>query len=270
MPSSTLVACRASVMLGSLIALPAAALFWPSFPAAVDCVMASVGQPRSHAETSPYPLGRFDNQELSEAPRFESGKPQGPFAFAQATAAGSHARPLPSNAQPQLIPLALGPRGRLVAPAEVGPNVAASYVRSTPADAEPMHRLPGIVQSVEPARDQFTSAPAAQRAVPAGMQPTSMRGDPSIGQRNSPPNWNADTHSATIQELQKQLRRRGVTYSLLETLGTETIQYRFHCRVAVAGNARYTRQFEANNADPLAAMQLVLGQIESWQSGRRP
>jgi hypothetical protein len=65
--------------------------------------------------------------------------------------------------------------------------------------------------------------------------------------------------------IQQRLRELGATYYLLETLGTGGIQYRFHCKMAVAGNPNNTRQFEATDADPARAMQTVLRDVETWR-----
>ena len=67
--------------------------------------------------------------------------------------------------------------------------------------------------------------------------------------------------------IQERLRQLGATYYLLESWGTEQQMYRFYCKMAVGGNADYTRYFEATNSDPLQAMLQVLRQVDTWRDG---
>ena len=46
--------------------------------------------------------------------------------------------------------------------------------------------------------------------------------------------------------------------------GREDRRYRFHCRVALAGGAEVTRNFEATGAGPQDVMEDVLVQVEAW------
>jgi len=69
---------------------------------------------------------------------------------------------------------------------------------------------------------------------------------------------------------QKRLRDLGATYYLLETWGRSGELFRFHCKMAVAGNPDYTRHFEATDSDASRAMQQVLEQVEAWRAGRGP
>ena len=69
---------------------------------------------------------------------------------------------------------------------------------------------------------------------------------------------------------QHRLRELGATYYLLETWGRNGELYRFHCKMAVAGNPDYTRHFEATDNDASRAMKQVLEQVEAWRAGRGP
>jgi len=73
-----------------------------------------------------------------------------------------------------------------------------------------------------------------------------------------------------FKQLERRLRDLGVTYYLLETWGTGAVQYRFHCKVSVAGNPNHTRPFDATDDDPIRAMQQVVDQVEKWRTGTRP
>jgi hypothetical protein len=67
---------------------------------------------------------------------------------------------------------------------------------------------------------------------------------------------------------QRRLRELGATYYLLETWGSQGELFRFYCKAAVAGNASYTRYFEATDTEPLRAMAKVLEQVQEWRAGR--
>ncbi len=67
--------------------------------------------------------------------------------------------------------------------------------------------------------------------------------------------------------MERRLREFGATYYLLETWGNAGELYRFHCRMAVANNAAYSRHFEATDRDALKAMSDVLAQVQAWRSG---
>jgi hypothetical protein len=67
--------------------------------------------------------------------------------------------------------------------------------------------------------------------------------------------------------VQQRLRQLGATYYLLEAWGNDRQLYRFYCKMAVGGNASYTRYFEATDSNPLQAMAQVLQRVETWCSG---
>lgn len=66
--------------------------------------------------------------------------------------------------------------------------------------------------------------------------------------------------------IEQRLRELGAVYSLLETWGRDAPRYRFHCRVAMAGNAQITRSFERNGKSPHDAMLQVLRAIEAFRA----
>ncbi|MHC4399231.1 MAG: hypothetical protein ACYTG0_06105 [Planctomycetota bacterium] len=65
---------------------------------------------------------------------------------------------------------------------------------------------------------------------------------------------------------QKRLRELGATYYLLETWGADGQYFRFHARIAMAGNPNFIRHFEATSPDALGAIAEVLRQVESGSS----
>ena len=70
--------------------------------------------------------------------------------------------------------------------------------------------------------------------------------------------------------IELRLRQLGAVYSLLEMWGRDETRYRFHCRVALAGGATTTRNFEAVGANPSIVMQQVLKEVEAWRSLETP
>lgn len=263
-------------MLGSLVALPTAALFWPSFPTAVDSVLASVNsQYAGRRAGDDDPAAR---RQLPEAPRFEPCEPRGPLDFAQSQrpsretseAAPATSAPAfagnPFAAAPQLEVEAQNlPSSGMRPETSVAGKSSASWSGPPTPSGAPSHVAQ--VSHIEPSA--ASSRSSAQRLAPTGAHPTSMREastPTSAGEQvralGEAPAFGTDA----LSSIQAELRRRGVTYSLLESW--EADQFRFHCRMAVAGNARYTQQFEAIDADPLSAMRQVLRQIDAWQSGR--
>ncbi len=109
-------------------------------------------------------------------------------------------------------------------------------------------------------------------SAPAAVVPTSHE----TPVKPPPPETTADEvpravnppHIDRFTYIQNRLQELGATYYLLETLGTRD-SYRFYCRIAVGGNPTFIKWFEATDPDPLTAMARVLGEVETWQAGRR-
>jgi len=117
----------------------------------------------------------------------------------------------------------------------------------------------------------MTTQPAGVQpafAQPAGLQPTGPSGGAPLG---GPIPTNVATGVASLDPfsaMQKLLKQQGATYYLLETWGSDGELYRFHAKMAVAGNPNYTRHFEATDRDALGAMRNVVSQVEAWRAGR--
>ena len=103
-----------------------------------------------------------------------------------------------------------------------------------------------------------------------------MAGPPETGVRKdaAAPDEPAEAASAVpdvpmgFDDIQLRLRELGASYYLLESWGSQRQLYRFSCKMAVGGNADFTRYFEAADADPLQAMLWVLGQVERRQGDK--
>ena len=75
----------------------------------------------------------------------------------------------------------------------------------------------------------------------------------------------AENSQDGMQEIQQRLQLLGAQYMVLETWGDVAPRYRFCCRIPDRwGNVR---SHEAISSDPLAAMQLVLGEVEQRLRG---
>lgn len=61
------------------------------------------------------------------------------------------------------------------------------------------------------------------------------------------------------------LKAMGVAHYSLEKWGTG---FRFKCSVPLGNNPDFARQFEAHDADPLATVRQVVGEVSSWQNAR--
>lgn len=72
--------------------------------------------------------------------------------------------------------------------------------------------------------------------------------------------------SGTRKVMEQRLRELGAVYSLLEMWGDQNSRYRYHCRIAMAGNRQITRSFEANGTSPEDAMGQVLQSVESFRT----
>jgi hypothetical protein len=264
MESSTVLAFRIFVMLSCLIIVPMAAIFGSAFPDVVKSVLVdrivalSTGKPVDSAAASSDPNG------------FRAVTPGQPVTPGQSVPveAGSTApawgaqqaetSPWPNTNQTAGAPASTGtPASPAVVPvggpaAPGGYNQSASFV--VPVEASP--QAPG---STAPTGAPPYGSPTPIAGAPAPMPGAAMPG----ADRTACPLEQPDRFT----EMERKLREFGATYYLLETWGNAGELYRFHCRMAVANNAAYSRHFEATDRDALKAMADVLAQVEAWRSG---
>lgn len=71
-----------------------------------------------------------------------------------------------------------------------------------------------------------------------------------------------------FSEIQERIKALGSTYILLESIGGDRQQFRFHCDFAPLGDDASAERFEAIDANPLVAMERVLAQAEEWSAAR--
>jgi hypothetical protein len=133
---------------------------------------------------------------------------------------------------------------------------------------------PGVASSTSPGRDSPADATTAPPRSPAPELPVGPSSAIGIGTGTSPaPTAQAIAMQAggeSFQQIERRLRELGATYYLLETWGNTGQQYRFHCKVSVAGNPNRTRHFDATDNDPVRAMRRVVEEIEQYRSGAVP
>jgi len=69
---------------------------------------------------------------------------------------------------------------------------------------------------------------------------------------------------ARLQQIRGSLEQLGAEYVVVEA--QDSGRFRFHCRMLVDAQSRYTKSFEANSFDPIAAGQQVLRDVEVWRT----
>ena len=245
MQSPIVVMFRALVMLFSLVAVPAIALFWNQIPDAVDRLWLAIEQHRGSAVAQNDPLdpawanssaSSDATSPLHEAPRYE---PTGST---------------PPATEPPSV----------VAPASVASQSATAHAAVPVGHAAPQGYA-GPARGVQPAA--LGQAPSAGGTVrPAAHNEPVVRGQAPGSIEEPMPAPPVDQFTA----MQYRLRELGATYYLLENWGSDGSLYRFHCKMAIAGNSRYTRHFEATDRTPLQAIGRVLRDVEAWRAGRTP
>lgn len=231
--SSLILGLRAFIMLAGLVAVPLAAIFGSSLPD----LFKEFGTKPSEDMGDPVAWNTTLGATQVEAPRFE------PFALPPAanTAPASQMTPTPQH----------GDRNPPV-------TIAASQSLSTP--------NPFAIQNQQPVGMPFTGHPQAVEA-PRSAAPPAVEA-PTRASYEAPAAIPPGPERFTWME--RRLRDLGATYYLLEAWGGDGGLFRFHCKMAIAGNAQLNRHFEATDPDPLRAMERVLLQVEAWRAGRQP
>lgn len=132
--------------------------------------------------------------------------------------------------------------------------------------------LPVLVERISPA----TADPAsAEDRATGGLDVATAPPEPP---NSFDPLWTTATQSdeggsdvpideatiARLQRIRERLEELGADYVIVETTDVSG-RYRFHCRMIVEDQSPFTRPFEAVSADPLAAGEQVLQDVESWR-----
>ncbi|MCA9146582.1 MAG: hypothetical protein H6821_14790 [Planctomycetaceae bacterium] len=75
--------------------------------------------------------------------------------------------------------------------------------------------------------------------------------------------------TTTIEALKAQFVEAGVTYMVLEQIGTDATKYRFQFDVPVAAGSAYKKRFQVIDDAPDEAMRLALTELHQWRVAAR-
>jgi hypothetical protein len=76
---------------------------------------------------------------------------------------------------------------------------------------------------------------------------------------------NPDVMATTIEALKAQFVEAGVSYMILEQVGSESVKYRFQFELPVTAGSAYKRRFQVIDDDPDEAMRLALAELQQWR-----
>jgi hypothetical protein len=128
--------------------------------------------------------------------------------------------------------------------------------RDSPASMSQQRGLPGGPRGLDAALAQ--APPLATTPAFAPLIPPQPAG--------SPAEVTIDENTlARLQRVRDRLEALGAEYVIAEALDGSG-EYHFHCRMLVDAQSRFTRPFEATAADPLAAAERVLRDVEAWHT----
>lgn len=259
MQSGPIVLVRAAVMLACMIVVPLVAIFWKHWPEAIDLArdgkwsdLAEMGI-RIVTQSGPQPSTAHASSQ--EAPSFDAATAASPQPLAASDPTSAillNPPPATAAAAPQMLPTA-GDAGGSMAPVGGTPSTVVAPV----AYSEPLHGAAPPPAIGVPIPEPVASA----EPVPAHLAQAAPLPSPGPSSQATPPN--------PFREMEQRLRTLGATYYLLEAWGNAGNLYRFHVKMALAGNPSYNRHFEATDADPIMAMRHVLSEVEAWRSGQQ-
>lgn len=132
--------------------------------------------------------------------------------------------------------------------------------------------LPMIVERVSPADLAGPASPELPTggldaaapppvAPPAAFDPDWAQTVPPAADEEVPID---DETIGQLQQIRQRLEQLGADYVIVETTDYGG-RFRFHCRMVVDANSRFTRPFEAISPNPLAAGEQVLREVEAWR-----
>ncbi|MBX3414927.1 MAG: hypothetical protein KF708_19740 [Pirellulales bacterium] len=260
MQSGPIVLVRAVVMLTCMIVVPLVAIFWKHWPEAID--LARQGEWSELADmglkivTQSGPQPSTTHEPSQEAPAFAADASSAAALAANASSAPATTAALGANppaaltsAPPQML-------------SEMTVNNFSPPAQAPPAVATVGYTAPVGGSAMTPSvGTSLSEAGETAQAMPAHFAHTPPL--PSPGPGNDAPQANP------FRDMEQRLRALGATYYLLESWGTTGNLYRFHVKMALAGNPSYNRHFEATDADPMMAMRHVLSEVEAWRNGQQ-
>lgn len=121
------------------------------------------------------------------------------------------------------------------------------------------------LDTTQPDTAQREVANTASQNAPAGGN---FAGTPDVPRRVSPElTAQANEFLTTMQNLESRLQKLGATYYRLES-SEDSAKFRFHCEMPLAEQPGFHRFFEADAPSPEAAMERVIGAVETWLAAR--
>lgn len=89
--------------------------------------------------------------------------------------------------------------------------------------------------------------------------------------RSPPPpaTRNPDTIAASIEALKAQFVEAGVSYMVLEQIGSDSTKYRFQFELPVAAGSAYRKRFQVFDDAPDEAMRQALTELHQWRVADR-
>jgi hypothetical protein len=127
---------------------------------------------------------------------------------------------------------------------------------------------PALFDEPSPAVATVAVATLQQSTSPPPLPPTPQFAPPSPPPANAaPPTPETRIDERTIarlQQIRQRLEELGADYVIVETQNGG--RFRFHCRMLLDSQSRFTRPFEASSFDPIAAGDQVLREVEQWRA----
>ena len=146
-------------------------------------------------------------------------------------------------------------------------DLAAAPLLESPAESV---TLPVFVERISPASEedgfaQATGLDVAGSPPPAPPLSFDPLWTPAVAPAAAESEVQIDEATiARLQQIRQRLEELGADYVIVESTD-DSGRFRFHCRMLVEAQSRFTRPFEAVSADPLAAGEQVLKAVEDWR-----
>ena len=151
-------------------------------------------------------------------------------------------------------------------PADFGrPPVAAPLAEELIQPKAPAPLSPPRYDEPSPAAWALANSPVEPPANTPNLSPAAHFEVPSTTAPARAPEPKVDEQTiARLQQIRASLEKLGTECVVVEA--QESGRFRFHCRMLVDSNSRFTKPFEASSFDPITAGQQVLRDVESWRA----
>ncbi len=144
----------------------------------------------------------------------------------------------------------------LVAVPQISECLRAMLVRT------PFEQTAHLKQPASPSDPLADGLDQAELATTVTML-ASDRSPPPLARRNSVP------LAETIETLKAQFVEAGVSYMVLEQIGSDSEKYRFQFELPVAAGSAYMKRFQVVDDAPDEAMRLALSELQQWRVADR-